>query len=225
MSSDSKLMDYTEFWTICSANGIVLDVEQIRSVKRFVEELRYWNEKVNLLSRKEIDEVLNKHILHSLSILKYVEIKQKARCLDVGTGGGFPGIPLIIAKPDLYMTLIDSIRKKVNITEMLAKHTNTRHVETICGRAEDLAKNKLYNNHFDFVFSRAVSRTNDIITWTKKLLKKDGKIVLLKGGNLDDEISEAKKNFPNVIIKEQLISVFGDDSFSENEKKVLICSF
>ncbi|MGB9912782.1 MAG: 16S rRNA (guanine(527)-N(7))-methyltransferase RsmG, partial [Candidatus Kapaibacteriota bacterium] len=119
-------MELTEFWTILSANGIILEVEQLKQIERFVKELTYWNDKINLISRKDIDNILENHILHSLSILKYVEIPQKANTLDVGTGGGLPGIPLKIARPDINMILIDSIAKKIKITDMLAKHTGLR---------------------------------------------------------------------------------------------------
>ncbi|MGB9771944.1 MAG: 16S rRNA (guanine(527)-N(7))-methyltransferase RsmG [Candidatus Kapaibacteriota bacterium] len=218
-------MELTEFWTILSANGIILEVEQLKQIERFVKELTYWNDKINLISRKDIDNILENHILHSLSILKYVEIPQKANTLDVGTGGGLPGIPLKIARPDINMILIDSIAKKIKITDMLAKHTGLRNIQAICSRAEEFAKDKNNFARFDVVFSRSVSTIATVIAWIKKLLKSNGKIVFLKGGDLGKEKADAFKMFPNLEIKEFLIDLVGYEKFKKDEKKIVVCNF
>ncbi|OGU13352.1 MAG: 16S rRNA (guanine(527)-N(7))-methyltransferase RsmG [Ignavibacteria bacterium GWB2_35_12] len=218
-------MDIVEFWTICSANGIVLSKEQIRQIERYRDELVYWNEKVNLISRKDVENVLENHILHSLSVLKYVNLPLKSRCLDLGTGGGLPGIPVSIANPEARMLLVDSIGKKIKITDMLAKHTGNKYIKAMNARVEDLANKKEYNSYFDFVFARAVSDAEQIVRWTKNLLKQNGKIVLFKGGDLSEEIEKLKKSFPKIIIKEQIISLIGYDKFEKEEKKLLVCSF
>jgi len=215
----------TEFWTILSANGIILEVEQLKQIERYAKELTYWNEKVNLVSRKDIDNLLENHILHSLSILKYVEIPQKANCIDIGTGGGLPGIPIKIARHDINMVLLDSIAKKIKITEMLAKHTGLRNIQAVCMRAEEFAKIKNNWARFDVVFSRGVAKLKTNIAWVKNLLKPGGKIVLLKGGDLTEEIEDAKKMFPNIEIKEFLIDLVGYEKFKNEDKKVLICQF
>ena len=150
-------MDIVEFWTICSANGIVLSKEQIRQIERYRDELVYWNEKVNLISRKDVENVLENHILHSLSVLKYVNLPLKSRCLDLGTGGGLPGIPVSIANPEARMLLVDSIGKKIKITDMLAKHTGNKYIKAMNARVEDLANKKEYNSYFDFVFAGEIS--------------------------------------------------------------------
>jgi len=157
-------MDLTEFWTIASGNGIVLDKEQLERIERFAKELVYWNKQVNLISRKDEENVLENHILHSISLLKYLEIPPKSRCLDIGTGGGLPGIPIAIATGNISMLLIDSIAKKIKITNMLAKHTGLRNIEAICMRVENLAQNDKYLEHFDFVFARAVTKISDLLT-------------------------------------------------------------
>jgi 16S rRNA (guanine527-N7)-methyltransferase len=215
----------TELWTILSANGIILEVEQLKQIERYTKELTYWNEKVNLVSRKDIDNLLENHILHSLSILKYVEIPQKANCIDIGTGGGLPGIPIKIARHDINMVLLDSIAKKIKITEMLAKHTGLRNIQAVCMRAEEFAKIKNNWARFDVVFSRGVAKLKTNIAWVKNLLKPGGKIVLLKGGDLKEEIEDAKKMFPNMEIKEFLIDLVGYEKFKNEDKKVLICQF
>jgi len=218
-------MELTEFWTILSANGIILEVEQLKLIERYVQELTYWNERVNLISRKDTQNILENHILHSLSLLKYVEIPQKARCIDVGTGGGLPGIPIKIARTDLLMTLLDSIKKKIKITEMLAKHTGLRNITAVCMRAEDFARQKNNFGRFDVVFSRAVGKIGTVIAWTKDILKPEGLFVFLKGGNLNEENESAKKMFKNLLIDEYIIDLVGYEKFKKDEKKVVLCKF
>lgn len=218
-------MELTKFWTILSSNGIILEVEQLRQIERFAKELVYWNEKVNLISRKDINNLLEKHILHSLSILKFIDIPRKAKCLDLGTGGGLPGIPLKIARPDISMLLIDSISKKMKITNILAQHTGLKNIEGVCCRAEDFSKNKNNWARFDVVLSRGVAKIGTIVSWVKNLVKQSGKIVLYKGGNLSNEIQMAKKMFPNLNVEEKIINLIGYDEFGKEQKKIVTCWF
>lgn len=214
--------EFIEFWTTCASNGIIMEKPQIDSFERFRNELLEWNEKINLISRKDYDHILERHFLHSLSILKYVKLQDKAYCLDIGTGGGFPGIPLSIARPDLRMMLIDSIAKKIKTTGIFARHTGNRYLETLRARAEDLATNDNYLNHFDYTFARAVTKTASIIEWSLPLLKPDGTIILLKGGDLNEELDEARKMFPDIEIKEEQIRMTGCPWFETEEKKIVI---
>lgn len=218
-------MELTEFWTILSANSIILEPQQLRAIVRYKEELIYWNERINLISRKDIDNLLENHILHSISTLKFVEFPKKVRCLDIGTGGGLPGIPLKIVRPDLQMVLVDSIGKKVKITQMLAKHTGLRGIDVIQSRAEDLKTDDKYKSMFDFVLSRAVGKISIVVSWVKPLLKSNGKIVFYKGGDLTKEINEAKKIFANLKLQESLIRLVGYKKFEEEDKKIVVCQF
>jgi len=194
-------MDITQFWTICSANSIVLSVEQLKNFERYHNELIYWNSKVNLISRKDEDNIFEKHFLHSISILKYIKMPPKARCLDIGTGGGFPGLPLKIANPDIHMTLIDSIKKKVTITKMFADHTGLRNIHVLTMRAEELRHKRDFTAHFDFIFARAVSKLSNLVNWSYDYLKANGLFVFLKGGDLSQELNEMKSQFPIYILK------------------------
>ncbi len=217
-------MDKTEFWTIASANGIVLTIEQVTAFERYCSELKYWNEKVNLISRKDIDNIYERHLLHSISALKYINVPPKAKCLDIGTGGGLPGIPIAIASDNISMLLVDSIAKKVKITDMLAKHTGLRRISAINSRVEELQKEKNYLNHFDFVFARAVTKIVDIMLWSIPLIKQTGKFVLYKGGNIDEEIEDAKLKFKDYDFKVIVIDLFGSSYFKTEDKKVVIIS-
>lgn len=214
-----------DFWTTCSANNIVLEKEQVDTLERYHDELLYWNAKVNMISRRDEQNVWERHILHSLCILKYVPIRSKARVLDVGTGGGLPGLPIKIARPDVKMVLADSIRKKVTMTSMFAQHTGLKDVKAINVRVEDLAQDPHYIGAFDVVVSRAVARTGIILQWVRPLLKKGAVCAFLKGGDLDEEVAEAEVAFPGVQIRVVPIEMFGVHSFTLDQKKVVLCSF
>ncbi len=218
-------MDFLEFWTKCSANGIVMDKGQVESIKRYCNELLYWNQKVNLISRQDEEHLLERHIMHSLAIAKYVDFPSRSRCLDVGTGGGLPGIPLKICFPEINMLLVDSIQKKIKITEMLASHTGLRKIEARCVRAEELANDKNNLQNFDIIVSRAVSKISSIVGWVTRIIKPTGKIVLLKGGDLTEEKKFATDYYPKLEIEEIPIKLFGYKWFEQEDKKIVVCTF
>jgi 16S rRNA (guanine527-N7)-methyltransferase len=218
-------MDLVKFWTTCSSNNIVLTLEQLKTLERYHDELKYWNAKVNLISRQDEDNILERHILHSLSIVKYVDFPPKSKVLDVGTGGGLPGIPVKIACPEIDILLVDSINKKIKIAQMLAKHTGLRKIEALWTRAEALGENPEYRRKFDFVITRAVGKLEVIIDWTKLLIKQNAKIILLKGGDLSEEINAVKSRHQNFKVKEIEIDMLGVPYFKEEGKKILICHF
>jgi len=148
-----------------------------------------WNEKINLISRKDIENLYPNHILHSLAILKFMKFKPQSRILDVGTGGGFPGIPLAIALPDVDFYLVDSIGKKINVVKDAIEVLGLKNVQAEHIRAEDLKVGS-----FDFVVSRAVAPLPDLMRWSQKHISKIHKNILpngliaLKGGDVKAEI-------------------------------------
>jgi len=215
-------MDLVEFWTVCSANGIMIDEEQREQIKRYCKELIYWNQKVNMISRKDEINILDKHILHSMSILKYYKPKQKAKCVDIGSGGGLPGIPLKIARPDLDMTLVDSISKKIKMLKIFASHTGMRNIKAINSRAEDLIHNNEFKNKVDVVFARAVAKITKLYSWVQPILKQSGEVVLLKGGDLNKEIEETHSLFPHLGIEVFPLDIFAYPQFSKDNKKLII---
>jgi 16S rRNA (guanine527-N7)-methyltransferase len=218
-------MDAIEFWTVCAANGIPLDQHQMEMINRYHDELVKWNQRVNLISRQDVGNIYERHILHSLTILKYATIEPKARCIDVGTGGGFPGIPLKIALPEIRMLLVDSIAKKLKATAMFAQHTGLRGFEAKTIRAEALADEQSYRKAFDVVTARAVAPLVQIVSWVTLLLKPNARLLLLKGGDLHQEIEEAVKKFPSLNVTEHLLDISGAPWFKEQEKKLLVCTF
>ncbi|MEZ4858653.1 MAG: 16S rRNA (guanine(527)-N(7))-methyltransferase RsmG [Flavobacteriaceae bacterium] len=167
-----------------------------------------WNSKINVVSRKDIDELYLRHVLHSLGIAKVVSFKDGAKILDVGTGGGFPGIPLAILFPDVHFYLVDSIGKKIKVVEEVKDALGLENVTTFNARAETVT------GTFDFIVSRAVTRMDEFTSWVKfKIAKKSNHdlkngILYLKGGDLTDELS----SFPKAIIF-NLKDYFNEDFF------------
>lgn len=212
-----------DFWTTCSANDIMINKDQVDALERYQKEIIYWNKKVNMISRKDEDHIWDRHLLHSLTLLKYLDIPQRARILDVGTGGGLPGIPIKIVRPDVKMLLVDSIGKKASMTNMFAQHTMLKDITTVNARVEELADDAHYRAAFDVIISRAVASLDVLVSWIRPLLKKNGYCAFLKGGDLADEIGEASAHHKDLKVQEIPIDMFGAPWFAEDQKKVLVC--
>ena len=162
---------------------------QIQQFKALQHLYRVWNLKINLISRKDIESLYLKHVLHSLAIAKYINFSPKASVLDVGTGGGFPGIPLAILFPDTKFHLVDSIQKKIKVVAAITSDLNLRNIKSQHCRAEQL------DGLYDFVVSRAVTSMPNFVKWISKNIKKKNihplknGILYLKGGELSKELS------------------------------------
>lgn len=147
-----------------------------------------WNKNINLVSRKTIS--IEDHILNSVFFLNKYNFSQVKKVADIGTGGGFPGIPLKILFPSIELTLIDSIRKKVNVLEDIVKKMGFEYVNTLCGRAEEIAADKKQGNKYDVVISKAVAPLDKLYLWGKDFLNENGEMLCIKGGNIDEELTE-----------------------------------
>lgn len=173
-----------------------------------------WNAKINVISRKDIDELYTRHVLHSLGIAKIIEFRPGSKIMDVGTGGGFPGIPLAILFPEVDFYLIDVIAKKIKVVNEVASGLGLKNVKAEQKRAE------LVKQEFDFIVSRAVTNMPDFVNWVDdKVSKKQNHelangILYLKGGDLTEELAA----FPKAI--EYNLSDFFKDEFFETKKVV-----
>ena len=153
---------------------------------------RDWNEKINVISRKDVENLYTNHVLHSLGIAKVMEFKAGAKVLDVGTGGGFPGIPLAILFPQTQFHLVDSIGKKITVVKAVAEALGLANVKAEQIRAEQI------KDKYDFIISRAVTRMKEFYGWIHQKIKSDSNhmldngILYLKGGDLDEEMSELR---------------------------------
>ena len=189
--------------------------DQIQKFKELEVLYKEWNSRINVISRKDIEDLYLKHVLHSLSIAKFISFKKNTSILDVGTGGGFPGIPLAIIFPDCNFLLVDSINKKINVVKEISNTLKLTNVSYNAIRVE-----KLKTKH-DFIVSRAVTRMNKFRNLVKGLIsnKNDNKIkngiIYLKGGDLTDEMMNIKHQKVN-------ISDYFDEEFFETKKIVYL---
>ena len=168
-----------------------------------------WNSKINVISRKDIDDLYTRHVLHSLGIAKVHVFKENESVLDVGTGGGFPGIPLAILYPKTQFLLIDSIGKKIKVVNEIATALHLKNVNAQQIRAEEV------KGQFDFVVSRAVTRIKPFYGWVRNKIKPGGSILYLKGGDLTEEMKELKKPY-----REVDLSNYFEEGFFETKKVV-----
>ena len=189
---------------------------QIRQFSMLEDLYKDWNSKINIISRKDIDELYTRHVLHSLAIAKIQKFEKGAKILDVGTGGGFPGIPLAILFPEANFYLIDIIAKKIKVVNEVAQAIGLKNLKAEQKRAELVA------DKFDFIVSRAVTNMPDFVSWVKGKIKKENKhtlkngILYLKGGDLTEEL----KLFPTAV--EHNISDYFKEDFFETKKVVYL---
>ncbi len=187
--------------------------EQFSKLGALYEE---WNAKINVISRKDIESLYERHVLHSLGIAKIMEFKAGTHVLDVGTGGGFPGIPLAILFPDTQFYLVDVIAKKIKVVNEVARALGVNNVKAEQRRAGT------FNDRFDFIVSRAVTNMPDFVKWIRKNIAKKSNhelqngILYLKGGDLTDELAA----FPKAI-QYELTDYFEEDFF-ETKKVVYL---
>ena len=177
---------------------------------------KYWNSKINVISRKDISSLYLKHALHSLAIAKFIQFSKDTHIIDVGTGGGFPGIPLAILFPDCKFHLVDSIEKKVKVVDAVSNELGLGNVTTQCKRVEDM------DDKFDFILTRAIADMSTILEWTVNNISPNSNnivpngIIALKGGDLDKELSRIE-NKKIVAIKD-----YFDDHYFINKKLVYV---
>jgi 16S rRNA (guanine527-N7)-methyltransferase len=182
-----------------------------------------WNARINVISRKDIESLYEKHVLHSLAIAKFISFKPGTRVLDIGTGGGFPGIPLAILFPESTFTMVDSIAKKIKVAEGVSEAIGLQNTDFAIGRVEQLKED------FHFITARAVAPADQLYRWTQHYVHakeefnaKINGYIFLKGGDLKEEFKALKQINKKLVIEEVPLSHYFDEPFFETKKLVYI---
>ena len=173
--------------------SVELTDKQVSQFIKFYEMLVEWNKVMNLTGITEYDEVVMKHFVDSLSIVKIDGLDGVKSIIDVGTGAGFPGIPLKIAFPEIKITLLDSLNKRINFLNAVIKELGLEDIETIHGRAEDFAKKTEYREQYDLCVSRAVANLSTLSEYCLPYVKVGGRFIPYKSGEIDEELNNSKK--------------------------------
>ncbi len=177
-----------------------------------------WNKKINLISRKMTS--IESNVLTSIFFLKKFDTKKYLKIIDIGTGGGFPGVPLAIMFPEIKFILVDSVKKKIIALSDIVNKAGIKNVECICGRAEEVSKMKNHFHKYDIVVSKSVSTLFNLFNWGKYFISKNGLMLCIKGGDLKEELAELRK-VKNIQV-EVLNFDFETDYHIEDKKLVII---
>ena len=210
---------------ILEQNELFITEEQWQRLETWVDRLVKINCRINLISRKQTEVVWLHHILHSITPLILINFPKNIELCDFGTGGGLPGIPLAILKPDWQVFLLDSRQKKISAVKETTEGLGCVNLHFIVGRGEEVGLNPMYNNKFDWLIARAVSAIGNLEKWTRDLRRKGATLIAFKGGNLKSEDVIPSK-LPNIDrLVEHPIKLKGYSDFYIDEKKLVEIKF
>ena len=196
-----------------------LTENEINTFKMYMDLLLEWNNKINLTAITEEDEIILKHFVDSCSIIKY--IKNEDKLIDIGTGAGFPGIPLKVINKDIHITLMDSLNKRINFLNEVINKLSLENINAIHSRAEDLARNKDYREMYDVAVSRAVANLSTLSEYMLPFVKVGGKCICMKGPNIDEELENAKGAITKLGGRIKYIDNFKLGN-TENERNIIV---
>jgi len=204
-------------------SGLTIDDTQQALLAKYAALLLDWNTRINLISRKDQEQLWRNHILHSLAVLTHIPMPHTGKAIDIGSGGGLPGIPLAIMLPELRFLLVDSVGKKIRAVGEMAEALGIGNVSVIHGRVEDDIVLHDHAATADVVTARAVTRLEALVRWARPLLRTDGpkRLVVWKGGDLREEIGQARRNPVIAGVEEIVIDIPGEEYFRTEDKKLL----
>lgn len=229
------MKDISWFISVCSDNGLEINQTEAELFEKYRELLLDWNRRVNLVSRKDEENFYPNHALNSVSFLFRKSLNSASKIIDLGTGGGLPGVPLKILAPDLDIRLVDSIMKKTAALSSILADLALPGAKAVTGRAEELAKTGEFKGHFDYVISRAAGKLDELAKWSRGFLKKTetfggetipvGTLIVLKGGDFADEVKHTRnlKFVESVIVDE--ITFNGMDEINNRDKKLVLVEY
>ena len=211
--------DFTKFRNSMNSIGIELTDSQLNAFETYYDMLIDRNKVMNLTAITEFDEVMDKHFLDSVYLFRSIELKADYKLIDIGTGAGFPGIPLKIVFPELTITILDSLNKRVGFLNDVIDELNLNDIEAIHGRAEDIARDKAYRASYDIAVSRAVANLSTLSEYCLPFVKIGGKFVSYKSGDCADEVDNAKAAIHLLGGKINKIDEF---SYSNNSRSFIV---
>lgn len=211
--------DFTKFRNSMNSIGIELTDSQLNAFETYYDMLIDRNKVMNLTAITEFDEVMDKHFLDSVYLFRSIKLEANYKLIDIGTGAGFPGIPLKIVFPELKITLLDSLNKRVGFLNDLIEELNLNDIEAIHGRAEDIARDKAYRASYDIAVSRAVANLSTLSEYCLPFVKIGGKFVSYKSGDCADEVDNAKAAIHLLGGKINKIDEF---SYSNNSRSFIV---
>lgn len=238
VSRETMNSDQVWLYTLCRKNGIIITDIQVDRLSSFRELLLDWNKKINLVSRKNEENLWKGHIALSLSMLFTVSFQNCAKILDLGTGGGFPGIPLAIMLPECSFVLLDSTQKKITAVQSMADALSLKNVRTMWGRAEEVNRRPGFQSSFDAVVARSVSNLTNLLDWGLPFLKSGGgkntakekvfitipSLITFKGTEIEQEETLALQKYPGIYLHHQPLLFHGSEEFERMEKKLTIAT-
>ena len=210
---------------ICLENGLDISDSQWNLLKKWATLLLEANQKVNLISRKETEFLWEKQILPCLAMLIFRKFSLNADVCDFGTGGGLPGMPLAIVRPDLQLTLLDSRHKKIEVVQQMIKNLKLPNAQVVLGRGEELSKQIPWRQRFPLLTARAVAPLKDLVRYTADLRKAESVLHIYKGGEIKEEVFALSKKVSGVRVNKSLMVLKGYPKFAENQKYIISLEF
>ena len=180
--------------------GIVVSDSQILLFQKYIDLIEAWNKRTNLVSRQDERRLVERHVLESIAALMVYDIQQKSKIIDIGSGAGFPALPIRFLRPDLNFLLVESKRLKALFLKEVVSLLNLDRVEIACERAENLENNPIYLGRYDVAFSRSVASLDIVYGWISKLMKPGGSLIFWKGGDIKNEIESLLLASPNLSV-------------------------